>query len=138
MKQEDVVVHWANQWRSLRAWRATIPMVITVEPYKRGYLGKAWSHRGDAKIRLTGKLHIDLATALHELAHLAAPNSEAHGMHWRELFVAATAEALDISPDEFEVEVSYNDLDRQVEDAVATWLARSGQTAVLRAIGVMP
>lgn len=138
MKQEDVIKTWAERWRSLSAWRAVIPMQLKFEPYKRGFVGIAHSHKGLAKIRLTGKLAHDLATVLHELAHLAAPNSEHHGEHWRKLFVAAAVEALG-GPDDYEIDdVNYSELDKQVEDAVRAWLKRTGQADVLRAIGVAP
>lgn len=137
--QQDIVKHWTFTWRSLAAWRAPLPMRITFKPLKRGgrSVGTAWSCQGRAVVKLTGKLAYDLATALHEMAHLAAPNSEHHGEKWRELFVAATCEALGLTSDHFETDVPYADLDGQVEDAVAAWLDRTGQASVLRAIGVM-
>lgn len=138
--QADVVKHWAHAWRSLRAWHAAIPaMRFEFEAYKgRGFVGHACNSSGRIKVRLTGRLHFDLATVLHELAHLAAPNSEHHSLAWRELFATAAAEALGMSVDDFEIDVPFSELDRQVEDAVEGWLVRSGQTAVLRAIGALP
>lgn len=137
--QIDIIKYWATQWRSLRAWRAAIAMTrFEYEEYKgRGPAGHARNSDSRIVVRLTGRLHFDLATVLHELAHLAAPNSEHHGLAWRELFAAAAAEALGMQIDDFEIDVAYSQLDRQIEDAVDGWLVRSGQTAVLRAIGVM-
>lgn len=137
--QIDVVKHWAEKWRSLRAWRAAIPQTrFEYEAYKgQGRVGHARNSDGRVHVKLTGKLHFDLGTVLHELAHLAAPNHEHHGLAWRELFAAAAAEALGMQIEDFEIDVPYSQLDRQVEDAVDGWLIRSGQAAVLRAIGVL-
>lgn len=139
MKQLDVIQHWADRWRSLSAWRAVIPMRIACKMRKtKRRAGTAWSHEGRAVVYVSGNLAYDLATVLHELAHLAAPNSEHHGEHWRKLFVAAAVEALG-GPDDYEIDdVNYSELDEQVEDAVRTWLKRTGQAAVLGAIGVAP
>lgn len=137
MKQQDIIQHWADRWRSLSAWRALIPMRITLKTRKtKRRSGTAWSHEGRAVVYLTNNLAYDLATVLHELAHLAAPDSEHHGEHWRKLFVAAAVEALG-GPDDYEIDdVNYGELDAQVEDAVRAWLKRTGQGAVLAAIGV--
>jgi hypothetical protein len=138
MKLDDVVTHWANTWRSLAAWKASIPMRIDVKPYKgTRRVGVAWSCEGRANVYVTGNLAFDLATALHELAHLAAPDSEHHGDRWREIFVAAVAEACGVDADDFEIDVAITDLDAQAQEAVAAWLVRSGQATVLRAIGVL-
>jgi hypothetical protein len=138
VKLDDVVSHWANTWRSLAAWKAPIPMQIEIKPYKgTRRVGVAWCYQGRANVYVTGDLAFDLATALHELAHLAAPNSEHHGERWREIFVAAVAEACGVDPDEFEIDVKITDLDRQAREAVAGWLMHTGQATVLRAIGVM-
>lgn len=136
MKHQDVLQHWAERWRSLSAWRAVIPMRITFKTRKtKRRSGTAWSHEGRAVVYMTTNLVYDLATVLHELAHLAAPDSEHHGPHWRALFVAAAVEALG-GPDDYEVDVNITELDAQVEDAVRAWLKRTGQAAVLSAIGV--
>jgi hypothetical protein len=138
VKLDDVIAHWANTWRSLSAWGAPVPMRIELKPHKgQRFVGLAWCYQGRALIRVTGNLAFDLSTALHELAHLAAPNSEHHGERWREIYVAGVAEACGVDADEFEIDVTITDLDKQVRDAVAGWLMRSGQATVLRAIGVM-
>ncbi len=139
MKQQDVIQHWADRWRSLSAWRAAIPMRITVKTRKtKRRAGTAWSHEGRAIVYLSGNLAYDLATALHELAHLAAPNSEHHGEQWCKLFVAAAVEAFG-GPNDYEIDdINYSELDAQVEDACRAWLKRTGQADVLRAIGVAP
>jgi hypothetical protein len=138
VKLDDVILHWSNTWRSLAAWGAPIPMRVELKPYKgQQFVGLAWSCQGRALVRVTGDLAFDLGTALHELAHLAAPNAEHHGDRWREMFVAGVAEACGVDADEFEIDVTITDLNRQVHDAVAGWLMRSGQATVLRAIGVM-
>lgn len=138
MKLDDVVTHWADTWRSLAAWGAPIPMRVTVKPYKGTQrVGVAWCYQGRANVYVTGDLAFDLATALHELAHLAAPNSEHHGERWKLIFAKAVGEACGVDPDEFEIDVKITDLDRQAREAVAGWLMRSGQSVVLRAIGVM-
>jgi RES domain-containing protein len=137
--QLDVLKHWADRWRSLRAWRAPIAMQLTFKLQRKNSsrAGTAWSHQGRAVVYLTGDLAYDLATALHELAHLAAPDSEHHGTHWRTLFVAAAVEACGGSADDYEIDdVEYGELDAQVEDTVRTWLKQTGQAAILGAIGV--
>ena len=53
------------------------------------------------------------------------------------IFAKAVGEACGVDPDEFEIDVKITDLDRQAREAVAGWLMRSGQSVVLRAIGVM-
>ena len=138
MKLDDVIKHWANQWRSLAAWSAPIPMQVNVKPHKgTRRVGVAWCYQGRANVYVTGNLAFDLATVLHELAHLAAPNSEHHGERWKAIFARAVAEACGVDADEFEIDVVITDLDKQAQEAIASWLMRSGQATVLRAIGVM-
>lgn len=138
MTQEDVLKHWADRWCSLAAWRAPITMRVKFKPHKgRGRLGVAYSREGRCQVNLTGDLGHDLATVLHELAHLAAPDSEHHGDRWRELFVAAAVEAFGGSVDDYDTDVTLHALDEQIEHAARDWLKRSGQAAVLRSIGVM-
>lgn len=138
MKQQDVIAYWANRWRSLAAWRGQVAMKITVKTRKtRRRVGSAWSHEGRAIVYVTNDLGHDLATVLHELAHLAAPNSEHHGEHWRTLFVAAAVEVFGGSIDDYEIDdINFTELDRQIEEAARDWLKRTGQAAVLHAIGV--
>jgi hypothetical protein len=112
-----------------------LPAAITLKPYKRGQrrLGFAKPGHCVATVYITGNLAEDLSTVLHELAHLAAPGHEHHGERWRELFIAAVAEACGCDPDAIEPEVVITDLDSQVLAEVAAWLIRSGQHAVLKA-----
>lgn len=118
---------YADRWRSLRSWGAPVSMEIGVEPYKgRGALGLARSVRGMAMVYCTGNLARDLATAVHELAHLAAPNYVRHERPWREMFARAAAEIFECDSDDFDTEVAIGDLDAQVEDAARGWLEDQG------------
>lgn len=140
MTNLDVVRHWLTRWRALRAWRAPLDVALVVEPYRRGRaLGLA--HDGPlcgrkATVYVTGHLAEDLATALHELAHLAAPRSEHHGALWRTTFAAGAEEALGLPSGSLEPDVTQRDLDAQVREACEAWLTSTGQRAVLRAAGL--
>ncbi len=137
MTLTDVVTHWAHVWRHLTAWGAPVPATFTIKPYKKGRLGLAHPHVCTAEIRVTGILGEDLSTALHELAHLAAPGYEHHGDRWRDVYIRAAAEALGCDVHSFDVDVGISALDAQVREAVDRWLVRSGQLTVLTAIGVV-
>ncbi len=116
---------YAERWRSLRAWGAQLPMAIKVEKHK-GQRVLGWANIGPCTtvIRCTGNLARDLTTALHELAHLAAPGQTGHGERWREMFVRGAAEAFDCDVDDFDTDVPYLDIDQQVIAAATVWLAR--------------
>jgi hypothetical protein len=138
MTKSDIIKHWADAWRSLAAWGAPIPMSIDIRRDNGcGVLGLARPAHGTAFVKDTGDLVGNLKTALHELAHLAAPSHTHHGIAWRELFTRGAAEALGVSVYNFDLDVSLEALNDQVADAVREWLERSGQTVVLRAIGVL-
>lgn len=123
MSSHTTVEYYADKWRNLRAWGALLPMAIELVAHKGTVnLGLAWSRACKAKVRITGDLPRDLATLLHEMAHLAAPNSEHHGARWKEVYIRAAAEALDCSPDDFEPDVPYLDLDQQVIDYATAYL----------------
>jgi hypothetical protein len=133
----DVVTHWARHWRTLAAWGAPVPAAITIKHHEgQRRLGRARPYLCTAEILTTGDLADDLGTALHELAHLAAPGSEHHGKRWREIYARAAAEALRCDRDLFDLDVTITGLDAQVREAAGRWLARTGQQAVLKAIGV--
>jgi hypothetical protein len=134
----DVISHWAYNWRNLAAWGAQLPATFKIVPHKgQQRLGRADCLKRTAEILVTGELAEDLATVLHELAHLAVPNYVQHEEPWREMFVAAVAEACGCDASQFDLDVVITDLDAQCRDAIAGWLVRSGQSIVLRSIGVM-
>lgn len=138
MTQADVLKSWADRWRSLAAWGGQVSMLVEIKPDNGcGVLGLARPGLGHAYVKDTGDLAQGLKTILHELAHLAAPSFTHHSRRWRLLFVLGACEALDCDVEDFELDVTLADLNRQVEEAVATWLDRSGQTVVLKAIGVL-
>ena len=56
------------------------------------------------------------------MAHLAAPNSEQHGMNWKIPYARAAAEAFNVDFDDFDLDVSKIALDRQVLDAATMYL----------------
>jgi hypothetical protein len=123
MTTHEIVERYADQWRSLVAWGAPLPMKIEVVAHKGTVnLGLAWSTLCKAKVRVTGNLARDLATLLHEMAHLAAPNSEHHGIQWKTVFARAAAEALDGDFDDFDLDVTKYDMDQMVMDMVEAWL----------------
>jgi hypothetical protein len=140
MTPNQVISHWGHTWLSLAAWQAPLNVSLRyrVRPTNQRRLGTAHCARRVATVYLTGHLAEDLSTVLHELAHLAAPINADHGPRWRELYVAASAEALAADASVFETETSILDLDRQVVTVAHDWLRRSGQLAVLTAIGVVP
>lgn len=136
--RRDVFNRWVQEWRSLAAWGAPITINLRVEEHKgQSILGLAWSHRGNCMVRLTGDLPRDLATALHEIAHLAAPDSVHHELPWRQMYARAAGEALGEDPAVIELDTDLYDLDKQVMRMVQRWFDRTGQTTVLRAIGVL-
>jgi hypothetical protein len=119
----SMVQSYAERWRTLLAWGAHLPMVFKVETHK-GQRVLGWARPGTCAtvIRCTGRLARDLTTVLHEMAHLAVPNSEGHGERWRTMFVRAAAEAFRSDVDMFDIDMNYHDIDQQVIDAAETWL----------------
>lgn len=137
MNATTVLTSWADRWRHLRAWRAALPMQIQVLPYDGGSrLGEAWSRGCRAVIYQTGDLAADLATVLHEQAHLAAPDATSHGEAWRVLFARSVEEAFGLPPLTVADDVDQADLDAQATLACRRWLRTSGQRDFLRALGV--
>lgn len=133
MNRTDVLKSWADQWRTLRAWGRNLEEVtFTFKPHRRGPLGSACSVTRDAEIRETHDLADDLATILHELAHLAVPGCEQHGTRWRVAFSAAVKEVTGGVVADAEIHL----IDRQARDYVKQWLTASGQAAVLRALNI--
>lgn len=119
----QVVQTYAENWRTLRAWGAPLPAAIRTEVHKgQRVLGWASPGRCATVVRCTGDLARDLATVLHELAHLAAPSREGHGAVWKTMFARAAAEALDCDVDDFDTDVAYMDMDQQVIDMATVWL----------------
>lgn|GEM_PF-4711445 len=134
MTRADVLRSWAGKWRNLHAWRRPLPAVVDVGKHRgERYVGLASPAECAALILDTGCLADGLKTALHELAHLAAPNRVAHGLAWARLYVAGAAEALGV---EIDPGMRPADLDRAVTRAADHWLTASGQRQFLRAIGV--
>lgn len=136
----DIVKSYANDWRSLAAWRAPLDVTVKVTPLPRHYarrLGTAWPCERRANVYVTGDLIMDLPTVLHELAHLAAPDYTGHERPWRELYMAAVAEATKSDVALFDVDVELCDLRAQAEAAVQAWLDVTGQLTVFKALGVM-
>lgn len=138
----DVLSSWVTKWRSLVAWGAALAMPITLkEREHRGrVLGRAFPEHGNAIIFMTGDLGEDLGTALHEMAHLAAPTGTGHGKRWREMYARAACEALGIS-DRFgwchNLELAHEILDDEVVLEIQAWLGRTGQRAFLSSLGVI-
>lgn len=137
MRTTDVIRHYADRWRTLAAWRAHLPALVAIRKMAPGQRRMGLAHPDECRaiVYVSGDLAEDLATVIHELAHLAAPNHANHGEQWCELFIAATAEVTGLEAEGFDLDVPITDLDAQVRDAIADWLARTGQAAVLRAIG---
>lgn len=118
-----IVQRYADQWRNLRAWGAPLPMRIEVAPYKgTDYQGLAWAGACKALVCITGNLARDLAILLHEMAHLAAPNSAHHGIQWKRAYARAAAEALECDVEDFDLDLPKNDLDQLVQDMAEVWL----------------
>lgn len=137
----DIVKSYAAGWRSLAAWHGALGAVtVKVMPIPRTHtrrLGTAWSCERRANVYVTGDLIVDLPTVLHELAHLAAPRWTGHERPWRELYLAAVAEATKSDPTLFDADVQLDDLRAQAMAAVEGWLDATGQLTVFKALGVM-
>lgn len=130
----DILKKWANAWINLTTWgRPLTEASFAFKPYEKGRLGCAWTIRREIEIRETGKLACDLATVLHELAHLAVPGADRHSDRWRVAFCRGAQEATGIAISDTG---SIHMLDRQAESACQAWLVRSGQIAFLRALNI--
>jgi hypothetical protein len=138
---EDVLRSFARQWCGLLAWGAPVQLdEVKIGRYNgTAYAGRANNHKHWIIVLTTGKLATDAATVLHELAHLAAPNSEHHGAHWRQLYTRAAAEAFGVPADTFDASTGLiiGDLDEQIREAAYAWLKRTGQLSTLKMIGVV-
>jgi hypothetical protein len=119
-----IVRTWAERWRSLRAWRRSLDeVVIDVVAHQRGPLGLAQPRARTLIIRVGTDVVDGLATALHELAHVAVPHGEAHGPAWRERFLLAAEEVTGralAEPPTTEL------VDRAVVAALRVWWRASG------------
>lgn len=138
----DVVRTYADRWRSLAAWRAPLDVTVDVVPapaHVRRRMGTAFNCQRRARIYVHADVRLadNLSTVLHELAHLAAPSFVRHARPWREVYTCAAIEALGLPESyAFELDVDIQGLDEQVTAAIDVWLTRSGQRAVLSAVGV--
>lgn len=130
----QIVRYWADRWRTLAAWCAELPAIVTVEMYAgQRLLGRATYATRHAMVRVTGDLAEDLGTALHELAHLAAPVGTRHSKRWRVLYARAAAEAFGLgSAEEIDPSVQIRDLDMQITDLAREWI-RAGHHLAMRA-----
>ena len=123
IRTHEIVEQYATKWRSLLAWGAPIPMEFKLKPHRGTInLGFAYPGRGTCEIKITGSLSRDLATLLHEYAHLAAPTGEHHDIAWKTVYARAAAEAFGCDVDDFELDVTKYDMDKQVIDACEVWL----------------
>ena len=139
---EDVIRTFARRWCGLLAWGAPVRLdEIQVGKYNgTAYAGRAYCGRHKIVVLQQGSLSTDLSTVLHELAHLAAPNHEHHGAHWRRLYTRAAAEAFSVSVDTFDpsCDLIIGDLDEQIREAARPWVKRNRQLATLKTIGALP
>lgn len=134
MTRADAVRCWAERWRGLRAWGRPLEEVsIEIQPYRgQAQCGTAWPTQRRCVVRVGAGGHVvyDLETALHELAHCAAPGDEHHGPKWRRPLVAAVLEVTGIAVADdgqpFEL------LDRACVDALRAWWHSSGQAFLYR------
>lgn len=128
LNYETVVKRYAHQYLSLLAWGGAIPKAeFHFERYK-GQRCKGWANsvRGTVVVRCSGSLADDLKTVLHELAHLAAPTSEHHGLAWKNVYARAAAEAFEMDIDDFDLDVDKYAMDNQVKEAAEIYLAAQG------------
>lgn len=128
----DILTTWADRWRALRAWgRPLTEVAIRVIPRRTRHgsvLGRAHPAWRQIEIRVSGDLVEDLATALHELAHVAAPAGAHHNEPWRRRFAAAVSEVTGITiPDPGPGGV----VDALARDAIGAWWRRSGNEATV-------
>jgi len=125
---EQTVRYWASRWRQLVAWRRPLGHVtFATTPYKgRGVMGYARLATGVVMIELTGDVVEDLGTALHELAHFAAPRSH-HGESWQAMYAAAVLEVAGVViPRD-----TKRNMDRSARGALGLWWTRSGNAFAL-------
>lgn len=138
---EDIIRKLARQWCGLLAWGAPVRLdEIKVGKHNgTSYAGRANNRLHRIIVLQQGSLSEDISTVLHELAHLAAPDQEHHGAHWRRLYTRAAAEAFSVPVDTFDAstDLIIGDLDAQIRDAARAWIKRSGDLATLRAIGAL-
>lgn len=126
---ERVVRHFAEEWRTLKAWgRALEEVHFVVKPYVRGKLGYASYCTGEVEIRVRpGDVADALETVLHELAHHATGGGARAGVHhgdkWKGKLFSAICEVTDITGADDHVGVGWTmlQLDAWARGRLAKW-----------------
>jgi hypothetical protein len=128
-----IVRTWAERWRSLAAWRRDlVEVAIDVVAHRRGPLGTARPGLRVVSIRVGSDVVDGLATALHELAHVAVAGDAAHGDAWKERYLLAVEEVTGralAAPPTIEL------LDRSVVAALRGWWRASGNEFLATLLG---
>lgn len=135
----DELLDWAEEWRKLAVWSRPIDVPILWEAYGGNGqpLGFADYRHREIWVFVTGNKAEDMATVLHEMAHMDITPEGGHGPRWRRRFALATeivtGERVPYLAAELGGTHSPNDqeqfrmilahqLDRLVVNAIRTWL----------------
>ena len=120
MTRVENIMHWANQWRTLRAWKRDLSEV-QIKISKRinaSRLGTCWSTEQRITIYQGASLVEELDTLLHELAHAATIGAH-HDARWQEVYAAAVTEVTGIVV--VPVAYDYHFVARAGEEALKAW-----------------
>lgn len=98
MTPHDLIRLFAENWKHLRAWgRPLVEVEIKiVDARQNGHTGYCRPAARTLTICAGRELASNLDTALHELAHCAAPADTHHGPAWREAYAMAVQEVTGI------------------------------------------
>jgi hypothetical protein len=131
-EREHALRGYATRWATLRAWGPSLAGVaVEIIATRHARLaGCAWPLARRVEVYATGSLVEDLATVLHEYAHVAARDG-GHSARWRALFAASVREVtgLPVCPDAPSAAV----LDRACADALRAWWPRAPRCATCAA-----
>lgn len=122
--RETILLKWAKEWSTLRAWcRDLSDVQVTISSDKHPKrLGTCWAHGQRLIVYVGASITQDLATLLHELAH-AATIGENHDTGWQGIYSDAVEEVTGIALPS--IVPSYHLLDQAAEDAVKWWWSNS-------------
>lgn len=137
--REQGLRKWADQWRTLRAWKRDLSGV-KIEISDRWWslrLGTCWDYEQRVVIYRGDSFVDELSTILHELAHAACIGS-GHDEKWQTTFASAVTEVTNISV--VPMADSYRILNLAAKSAISTWWQLSGNAKLwsLASTGVNP
>jgi len=124
--RQTVVTHWAERWRTIRAWgRPLEEVAVAVRERKErvGSTGSAWPQRRGMVVRAGADMPDALETILHEYAHLAVSGAEHHGEEWSAMLAAAVLEVTGIA---ISTDGTKSVTDHAATDALRVWWRVTG------------